>query len=129
MLHQLDGKLDERVASLDQKCHYLERRNSEGVENLENTISELLRGQEQMRQSMKVIESTILNHKKRLEMVDMNRYLLLEDFAIFTQSKLPDLLIDTKVQIVEEINQQLEARQSSDTKEQAAKLDALLSDV
>ena len=46
---------------------------------------------------MKVIESTVLGHKKRLEMLDMGRYLLLEDFAVYTQSKLPDQLLDTKV--------------------------------
>ena len=37
-----------------------------------------------MQQSMKIAESTILNHKKQIEKIDMNRYLLVEDFAIFT---------------------------------------------
>ena len=82
-----------------------------------------------MQQSVKVVESTILNHKQRIEMIDLSRYLLLEDFAVFSQSKLPDLLIDTKVQIVEEINLQLEERQSSDIKEQEEKLASLWRDV
>ena len=92
-------------------------------------MSELLAAQEQARQSVRAVESTLLSHKKRIEAMDTSRYLLLEDFAVFTQAKLPDLLLDTKVQVVEEINQQLEERQSSDAREQEARHDALQREV
>ena len=78
---------------------------------------------------MKALESTVLNHRKRIEAIDTSRYLLLEDFTVFTQSKLPDLLVDTKLQIGEEISQRLEERQSSDAQAQEEKLDVLRRDV
>ena len=121
--------MDEKVSNIDQKYRFLEKRNKEDVVNLENTIGELLKTQDQIRQSIKVIESTVLTHKKRLETMDMNRYLLLEDFAVFTQSKLPDQLGDTKVQIVEEMSQQLEEKQSTYARVQEEKLDTLWREV
>ena len=46
MLRQLEGKMDERVAALDQKCLYLEKKSKEGVEHTEGTVSELLAASE-----------------------------------------------------------------------------------
>ena len=82
-----------------------------------------------MRQAIKVVESTVLAQQKRVDKIDMNRYLLLEDFAVFTQSKLPDLLLDSKIKIVEEMSQQLEEKQSMYARMQEEKLDALERDV
>ena len=45
-----------------------------------------------MRRALGQVEDTVGLQKKKIEAIDINKYLLIEDFAVFTEGKLPDIL-------------------------------------
>ena len=60
-----------------------------------------------MRRTLGQIEDTVGSQKKKVEAIDVNKYLLIEDFAVFTEGKLPDILQETESKIMNQLNKGL----------------------